>query len=169
VAGLYARGRHGRCDRGPGRAGQPRVALQPAVRTQRGGHRRTDPTRGDHQTQSLHLRVHDRGGDQITPSAFTEDADIRAISPTRNVDDSYANAYGNRKWAGEVLLREANELADLPVAVFRCDMILADTRYTGSAQRARHVHPNDAEPGGHRIAPGSFYELDANGDRQRAH
>ena len=45
-------------------------------------------------------------GDQIEPSAFTEDADIRVISQTRKIDDSYAN-YGNSKWAGEVLLREA--------------------------------------------------------------
>ena len=49
--------------------------------------------------------------DQIEPSAFTEDADIRVISPIRSVDDRYANGYGNSKWAGEVLLREANDLA----------------------------------------------------------
>ena len=64
-------------------------------------------------------------GDHIDPSAFTEDADIRVISPTRTVDGSYANGYGNSKWAGEVLLREANDLSGLPVAVFRCDNILA--------------------------------------------
>ena len=39
-----------------------------------------------------------------------------------------ANGYANSKWAGEVLLREAHDLCGLPVAVFRCDMILADTR-----------------------------------------
>ena len=65
-------------------------------------------------------------GDQIEPSTFTEDADIRVISPTRS-RRSLANGYGNSKWAGEVLLREANDLCGLPVAVFRCDMILADT------------------------------------------
>ena len=89
-------------------------------------------------------------GDQIEPATFTEDADIRVISPTRKINDSYANGYGNSKWAGEVLLREAHDLCGLPVAVFRCDMILADTTLRGSAQRARHVHPDDAEPGGHR-------------------
>jgi fatty acid CoA ligase FadD9 len=59
-------------------------------------------------------------GDQIKPSKFTEDADIRVISPTRKINDSYANGYGNSKWAGEVLLREAHDLCGLPVAVFRC-------------------------------------------------
>ena len=75
---------------------------------------------------------------------------MRVISPTRRVDDSYANGYGNSKWAGEVLLREAHDLSGLPVAVFRCDMILADTPLCRSAQCARHVHPDDAERGGHR-------------------
>jgi fatty acid CoA ligase FadD9 len=44
------------------------------------------------------------------------------------IDDRYANGYANSKWAGEVLLRETHDLCGLPVAVFRCDMILADTR-----------------------------------------
>ena len=63
--------------------------------------------------------------DQIEPRQFTEDGDIREMSPVRAVDDRYANGYGNSKWAGEVLLREAHELCGLPVAVFRSDMILA--------------------------------------------
>ena len=33
----------------------------------------------------------------IEPSAFTEDADIRVASPTRTVDDSYANGYSTSK------------------------------------------------------------------------
>jgi Male sterility protein len=61
--------------------------------------------------------------DQIEPAKFTEDADIRIISPTRKINDRYANGYGNSKWAGEVLLREAHDLCGLPVAVFRCDLI----------------------------------------------
>ena len=89
-------------------------------------------------------------GDQIEPSAFTEDADIRVISPTRTIDDRYANGYGNSKWAGEVLLREANDLCGLPVAVFRCDMILADPTYAGQLNVSDMAHPDDAERGGHR-------------------
>ena len=89
-------------------------------------------------------------GDQIKPATFVEDADIREISATRQINDGYANGYGNSKWAGEVLLREANDLCGLPVAVFRCDMILADTTLRGSAEPAGHVHPADAQPGRHR-------------------
>ena len=70
-------------------------------------------------------------GAGIEPGKFLEDIDIRVISPTRAVDGSYANGYGNSKWAGEVLLREAHDLCGLPVSVFRCDMILADTTYAG--------------------------------------
>ena len=108
-------------------------------------------------------------GDQIEPSAFTEDADIRVISPTRKVDDSYANGYGNSKWAGEVLLREANDLCGLPVAVFRCDMILAHTRYAGQLNMPDMFTRLMLSLVATGIAPGSFYELDADGNRHRAH
>ncbi len=108
-------------------------------------------------------------GDQIEPSAFTEDADIRVISPTRSVDDRYANGYGNSKWAGEVLLREANDLCGLPVAVFRCDMILADTTYAGQLNVPDMFTRLMLSLVATGIAPGSFYECDADGNRQRAH
>lgn len=68
---------------------------------------------------------------QIHPSKFEEDGDIREISPARAIDDGYANGYGNSKWAGEVLLREAHNRCGLPVAVFRSDMILAHSRFGG--------------------------------------
>jgi thioester reductase-like protein len=107
--------------------------------------------------------------DQIAPSAFIEDADIRVISPTRRIDDRYANGYTNSKWAGEVLLREANDLCDLPVAVFRCDMILADTTYRGQLNLSDMFTRLMLSLVATGIAPGSFYELDAHGNRQRAH
>jgi fatty acid CoA ligase FadD9 len=103
------------------------------------------------------------------PSAFTEDADIRIISPTRKVDDSYANGYSNSKWAGEVLLREANDLCGLPVTVFRCDMILADTKYVGQLNLPDMFTRLMLSLVATGIAPGSFYELDADGNRARAH
>ncbi|MDT5338227.1 MAG: fatty acid CoA ligase FadD9, partial [Mycobacterium sp.] len=59
-------------------------------------------------------------GAGINPADNTEDADVRVVSATRKVDDSYANGYGNSKWGGEVLLREANEQYGLPASVFRC-------------------------------------------------
>ncbi len=108
-------------------------------------------------------------GDQIAPGAFTEYADIREISPTRTIDQSYANGYGNSKWAGEVLLRQANELCGLPVAVFRCDMILADVGYRGQLNVPDLFTRMMLSLVATGIAPGSFYQLDGDGNRQRAH
>ena len=108
-------------------------------------------------------------GDQIKPSSFVEDADIREISATRQINDSYANGYGNSKWAGEVLLREANDLCGLPVAVFRCDMILADTSYAGQLNLPDMFTRLMLSLVATGIAPGSFYELDGDGHRQPAH
>ncbi len=108
-------------------------------------------------------------GDQIQPGKFVEDADIREISATRQINDGYANGYGNSKWAGEVLLREANDLCGLPVAVFRCDMILADTTYAGQLNLPDMFTRLMLSLVATGIAPGSFYDLDAEGNRQRAH
>jgi fatty acid CoA ligase FadD9 len=108
-------------------------------------------------------------GAGIELSNFTEDADIRVISATRKVDDSYANGYSNSKWAGEVLLREAHDLCGLPVSVFRCDMILADTTYAGQLNLPDMFTRLMLSLVATGIAPGSFYELDADGNRQRAH
>ena len=108
-------------------------------------------------------------GDQIEPSAFTEDADIRVSSPTRTIDDSFANGYGNSKWAGEVLLREVHDLCGLPVSVFRCDMILADAKYAGQLNVADLFTRMVLSLVATGVAPGSFYRLDAEGNRQRAH
>ncbi|GBE65930.1 acyl-CoA synthetase [Mycobacterium sp. MFM001] len=108
-------------------------------------------------------------GDQIAPGKFTEDADVRVMSPTRAINDGYANGYGNSKWAGEVLLREANDLCGLPVAVFRCDMILADTTYAGQLNLPDMFTRMMLSLVATGIAPKSFYELDADGNRQRAH
>jgi glycopeptidolipid biosynthesis protein len=108
-------------------------------------------------------------GRQIEPSAFIEDADIRVISPVRTIDASYANGYGNSKWAGEVLLREANELCGLPVSVFRSGMILADTAYAGQLNVSDTVTRMVLSLVATGVAPGSFYQLDDDGKRQRAH
>src|SRR5271166_4867303 len=108
-------------------------------------------------------------GDQIKPGTFVEDADIRQISATRAINDGYANGYGNSKWAGEVLLREANDLCGLPVAVFRCDMILADTTYAGELNLPDMFTRLMLSLVATGIAPASFYELDSDGHRQRAH
>ncbi|WP_261861149.1 thioester reductase domain-containing protein, partial [Mycobacterium montefiorense] len=108
-------------------------------------------------------------GRQIEPAAFTEDADIRIISPTRVIDNSPTNGYGNSKWAGEVLLREANDLCGLPVAVFRSGMILADTTYAGQLNMSDMVTRMVLSVVATGLAPTSFYQLDDAGNRQPTH
>jgi fatty acid CoA ligase FadD9 len=108
-------------------------------------------------------------GDQIEPGKFVEEADIRQMSPTRKINDNYANGYGNSKWGGEVLLREAHDLCGLPVTVFRCDMILADTTYAGQLNVPDMFTRMMLSLVATGIAPYSFYELDGKGNRQRAH
>ena len=104
-------------------------------------------------------------GRQIERSEFTEEADIRIISPTRGIDSGYVTS----KWAGEVMLREANELCALPVTVFRCDMILADTTYAGQLNVSDNFTRMMLSLVATGIAPASFYHLDVDGNRQRAH
>jgi fatty acid CoA ligase FadD9 len=105
----------------------------------------------------------------VAPAEFKEDGDIRTVSPVRPIDETYANGYANSKWAGEVLLREAHDLCGLPAAVFRSDLILAHTRYTGQLNVpdafTRLIFSLIATG----IAPQSFYETDAGGNRPRAH
>jgi fatty acid CoA ligase FadD9 len=111
-------------------------------------------------------------GDQIAPSQFVEDADIRVSSPTRKIGDSYANGYANSKWGGEALLRQAHDLCGLPVAVFRCSWILADTTYAGQLNLPDTPTRLILSLAATGIAPDSFYELPqdpADGNRQRAH
>jgi fatty acid CoA ligase FadD9 len=105
----------------------------------------------------------------VTVEHFTEDTDIRQISPLRPIDDTYANGYANSKWAGEVLLREAHDLCGLPAAVFRSDMILAHTRYLGQlnvADAFTRLMLSLLLTG---IAPRSFYQTDRYGKPPRAH
>lgn len=108
-------------------------------------------------------------GDQIPPAMFTEDADIRAISPSRQLGEGHANGYANSKWASEVLLRQANDLCGLPITVFRCDMILADTTYAGQLNLPDNFTRLILSLALTGIVPGSFYERGPDGDRQRAH
>jgi fatty acid CoA ligase FadD9 len=107
------------------------------------------------------------GGTDITE--FTEDADVRVVSATRRIDDSYANGYGNSKWAGEVLLAEAHDRFGLPASVFRCDMIMADTTYAGQLNLPDMFTRMMLSLVASGVAPKSFYELDSEGERQRAH
>ena len=106
---------------------------------------------------------------QLDPSALDEDTDVRVLSPTRRLDDSYASGYGTSKWAGEVLLREAHAACGLPVTVFRSDMILAHSRYTGQLNVPDMFTRLLLSVVATGIAPHSFYRTDSRGNRQRAH
>ncbi|WP_328400272.1 carboxylic acid reductase [Nocardia sp. NBC_00403] len=106
---------------------------------------------------------------QVEPGRFDEDGDIRDFSSVRVIDESYANGYGNSKWAGEVLLREANDLCGLPVTVFRSDMILAHSRYRGQLNVPDMFTRLVLSLVATGIAPSSFYETHSDGTRRRAH
>jgi fatty acid CoA ligase FadD9 len=102
-------------------------------------------------------------------STTDEDSDIRVTSPVRQLDQSYANGYATSKWAGEVLLREAHDVCGLPVASFRSDMILAHSRYAGQLNVPDMFSRLLLSLVATGIAPRSFYETDADGNRQSAH
>ena len=99
-----------------------------------------------------------------------EDADVRERAAAIGIaGDHYALGYGASKWAGEVLLREANEQFGLPVNVFRADMILPHARYRGQINVPDMFTRLLASIVMTGLAPKSFYELGAGGERQSAH
>ncbi|MGC2654281.1 MAG: carboxylic acid reductase [Mycobacterium sp.] len=98
-----------------------------------------------------------------------EDVDVRDASASRSLNAAYASGYATSKWAGEVLLRDAHDLCRLPVAVFRSDMILAHSRYRGQVNATDMFTRLILSLLTTGIAPRSFYQLNADGNRQRAH
>lgn len=109
--------------------------------------------------------VAEQGG----PDVLDEDLDIREASSERAVADSYANGYGTSKWAGEVLLREAHDLCELPVAVFRSDMILAHSTFVGQLNVPDVFSRLVLTVLATGLAPTSFYRREADGSPSRAH
>lgn len=105
----------------------------------------------------------------LSPAEFNEDNDIRVAVPRRMIDDTYANGYVTSKWAGEVLLRNANEKCGLPVSVFRSGMIMADAMHTGQLNVPDLFTRLILSVVATGIAPYSFYELDDAGKRRHAH
>jgi fatty acid CoA ligase FadD9 len=108
-------------------------------------------------------------GATVALGEFTEDADVRRMCSTRRLDDSYASGYATSKWASEVLLREAHDLCGLPVSVFRCDMLMADTTYRGQLNIPDMVTRLILSVAVTGLAPETFYIPDATGKRARAH
>lgn len=99
-----------------------------------------------------------------------ESADIRTALPEIPIaGDRYALGYAASKWAGEIMLREANEHFGLPVSVMRADMILPHSRFAGQLNAPDAFIRLLASLLMTGIAPKSFYWLDSEGDRQPAH
>ena len=100
----------------------------------------------------------------LAGSIVDEDVDIRLAIPSCDLDDGYANGYNLTKWASEVLVREANDLCGLPVAVFRPGMILAHSRYAGQLNVPDMFTRLLFSLAATGIAPATFYAQDvANG------
>ncbi|MYY83935.1 MULTISPECIES: thioester reductase domain-containing protein [unclassified Streptomyces] len=97
--------------------------------------------------------------------ALDEDTDVRVGIPALNVDDGYANGYATSKWAGEVLLREAHDLCEVPVTAFRSSMVLAHSRYGGQLNVTDVFSRLLFSVLATGIAPRSFYRADG----ERAH
>lgn len=102
-------------------------------------------------------------------SGIDENADIRTACPVRTSGHSYANGYAISKWASEALLRDAHDRFGLPVSVFRSDMVLAHSRYSGQLNVADLFTRLVLSLISTGIAPRSFYELDDSGNLQHAH
>ncbi|WP_436771872.1 carboxylic acid reductase [Yinghuangia sp. YIM S09857] len=105
----------------------------------------------------------------LDPSRLDEHADIREVSPERELSDAYANGYAATKWAGEVILREAHDLCGLPVTVLRSDMILAHPCHAGQLNVTDQFTRLMLSLVATGIAPTSFYRTDVDGTRRRAH
>ncbi len=89
-------------------------------------------------------------GDGIAPGRFVEDADIRQMSPTRAIDDSYAERLRQQ----QVGRRSAAARGTRPGRPARGGVPLRHDhgrhQLRRAAQRPGHVHPPDAEPGRNR-------------------
>lgn len=102
-------------------------------------------------------------------SFLDETVDIRTAAATRQLNDSDANGYATSKWAGEVLLRAAHERTGLPVTVFRPDMILPHSSLPGQLNETDRFTRLLLSVIATGVAPRSFYRLDEDGSRRRAH
>ena len=83
--------------------------------------------------------------------------------------DRYAMGYAASKWAGEHLLARAQEAFSIPINVLRGPMMLAHSSYVGVinvSDTFTRLLVSVVLTG---QAPKSFYQLDGQGNRQKAH
>lgn len=88
-----------------------------------------------------------------------EHADVRsAYGELDTGAEGYAVGYGMSKWAAEVLLREAHDRLGLQVSIYRCDMILAHSRFIGQLNIPDLFTRLLLSVTTTGLAPGSFYQ-----------
>ncbi|MGB1158755.1 MAG: thioester reductase domain-containing protein [Porticoccaceae bacterium] len=85
------------------------------------------------------------------------------------LSDRYAMGYGVSKWAGEQLLQQASEKFNLPVSVFRGDMMLPHQTHKGQINPADMFTRLLFSVIATGLAPYSFYQLSSNQLKQSAH
>lgn len=98
-----------------------------------------------------------------------EATDVRAASREIRMVEDYAFGYGASKWAGEVLLREANQLFGLPVNIFRPNMIMPHSTYVGQYNETDMITRLLYSLIRTGLAPTSFYAQQGPTERPRAH
>ncbi len=90
-------------------------------------------------------------------AAVREEASARTLSRARPAMGGHASGYGLSKWAGELLLEDAEEHFGLPVRVFRCGNIMTHTRYHGQVNASDHLTRLLCGIVATGVAPASFY------------
>jgi fatty acid CoA ligase FadD9 len=83
--------------------------------------------------------------------------------------DTYAAGYASSKWAGEVLLRNANEQCGIPVNILRGNMMLAHQHYPGQINTADMFTRLLFSVVTTGLAPQSFYPIGMDGTKQQGH
>jgi fatty acid CoA ligase FadD9 len=101
----------------------------------------------------------DRGGGSDEDSPLVQEIDL----------DQYRMGYGTSKWAAEQVLHHAHARYDLPVNVFRGDMMLAHRHYHQQINVPDVFTRLLASVVMTGLVPGSFYPLEADGSQPRAH
>jgi fatty acid CoA ligase FadD9 len=95
------------------------------------------------------------GLDRAEP--IREDEDAEALWQERPIDHGYAVGYATSKWADEVLLRDFERRTGVPVAVFRCSMIMPPRSFIGQVNAGDFLTRLFQSVVLTRAAPGSFY------------
>lgn len=83
--------------------------------------------------------------------------------------EEYASGYATSKWAGEILLQQAQEACDIPINIFRCDIIMPDRKYKGqvnSSDMLTRLLYSIILTG---LAPQTFYANRKSGRRKSPH